>query len=115
MDWVLQRPITDTTVTSIASATPAPSVIALGSVSPNPMQDYSTFSVTAAKHARITVTVADNLGRMVATLYDGEITQGTHTIRFDTDRHAKHFRNGRYFICLYDGREMRTASFILLR
>lgn len=115
MDWVLQRPITDTTITSFSTLSPAPAAITLNPISPNPMFGHAAFSITASMSAHITVTVADILGRTVATLFDGEIAQGTQAIRFDAEGHTQHLGNGRYFIRLFDGREMRTTSFILLR
>ncbi|MFZ1730444.1 MAG: BPL-N domain-containing protein [Bacteroidota bacterium] len=115
IDWVLQRPITDTTLTAVAPLPALPGVLTLNPVRPNPSQDLSTFTISAAASSRAIVTVVDISGRNVATIFDGVFDAGAHELTFNAVSSGKRLPSGRYFIRLYDGREVQSTAFILLR
>jgi hypothetical protein len=50
---------------------------------PNPFNPSTTISFSLAQSGPTTLIVYDLLGRKVATLIDGEMSAGTHSVRFD--------------------------------
>jgi hypothetical protein len=56
---------------------------ALSAVQPNPFEGHARFTLDVAAGQRVTVAVFDALGRRVATLYDGEVEEGTHAFALD--------------------------------
>ena len=58
----------------------------LGQPFPNPARGTVTVPLALAREARVTVTVVDALGRTVATLHDGVLAAGAHTLAWDAGR-----------------------------
>ena len=59
---------------------------------PNPFRGRATFRYALPASGRVTMTVYDMLGREVATLIDGVLPAGTHTVHFE----APHLASGVY-------------------
>ena len=50
---------------------------------PNPFSTTTTLQFTIASRAHVTLKVLDLLGRVVATVIDGDVERGEHSSRFD--------------------------------
>ena len=57
--------------------------LGLGQPFPNPARGRITVPLTLVREAVVTVTVVDALGRSVATLHDGPLSAGSHTLAWD--------------------------------
>ena len=55
----------------------------LGQPFPNPARGRITVPLTLTRDAAVTVTVVDALGRTIATLHDGPLSAGSHTLAWD--------------------------------
>ena len=71
----------------------APSAWKLVQAYPNPFNGQLTVNLLAGSNAITTVAVYDLLGRRVATLYSGQLTQGMHTLSWQPQSSA-----GTYFL-----------------
>ncbi|MEM6783098.1 MAG: hypothetical protein AAF624_05115 [Bacteroidota bacterium] len=60
-----------------------PGAVTLAPAFPNPFADATALSLQLDRAAAIQAEAFDRLGRRVAVLYDGTLTTGTHTLRFD--------------------------------
>ncbi|HLP16096.1 MAG TPA: family 43 glycosylhydrolase [Bacteroidota bacterium] len=88
-----------------------PTQIALDNNYPNPFNPETTLGYELPSRAYVTLTIFDPLGRMVATLVDGEQPSGRHHVRWD----ASKYPGGMYFYCLHAGSYSETKKLILLR
>ncbi len=71
-----------------------PATFALSAAYPNPFNPATTLEVAMPVAEDVTVAVYDLLGRQVATLHDGPLSAGTHTLRFE----AAGLHSGTYFV-----------------
>jgi hypothetical protein len=86
---------------------------------PNPFNPGTTIAYSIPRPSFVTVTVYDLLGRVVATLVNGERTAGTYSTRWD----ANGISSGVYFYTLRahpedgerDGAFVQTRKLILVR
>ena len=62
----------------------APDVITLSQNYPNPFNPETNIPVTLRQSQRVTLSVYDNLGRLVQTVYDGILPAGETTLRFNS-------------------------------
>lgn len=77
---------------------------------PNPTADNFSFSFTAQKSGNATISISDALGRTVATLFDGNLEQGTYARNVD----ASQFAPGIYYISLtLEGQTLTKAVSIV--
>ncbi|HEX8298817.1 MAG TPA: LamG-like jellyroll fold domain-containing protein, partial [Rubricoccaceae bacterium] len=60
--------------------------LGLGQPFPNPARGAVTVPLALAREARVTVTVVDALGRTIATLHDGVLAAGAHTLAWGAGR-----------------------------
>ncbi|HTO94022.1 MAG TPA: FlgD immunoglobulin-like domain containing protein, partial [Bacteroidota bacterium] len=68
---------------------------------PNPFNAYTTVPVDVPFQSYVTVDVFDVLGRLVARLHDGDMSQGRHFVRWDgTNNRGGGVASGAYFIRL---------------
>ena len=96
---------------SVASAVEAPSAFALARNYPNPFNPTTTidFSVEATSDVRLTVS---NLsGETVATLVDGTVESGAHSVQFDAAR----LTSGVYFYTLASAGASETRKMVLVK
>jgi len=104
---VLMRP----GVVGVTRQTDTPNDFALGQNFPNPFNPTTTIQFTLPQRAHVRLTVMDLLGRVVATVVDGELEAGTHTSVFDGNR----FSSGVYFYRLQTGSFVQTKKLVLIK
>ena len=84
--------------------------------SPNPTRGAISFAVAIPRASRVSLTVHDVAGRLVARVQDGPLPAGEHAFRWDgrgADGHV--LESGRYFIALAAGDVRETRAVTLLR
>jgi len=91
----------------------SPSDFFLGQNYPNPFNPVTEFRfvVPQVHNLRYSLRVYDILGRAVATLVDGTLTPGTHTLRWD----AGAFPSGIYIARLVSGKNTSSRKLLLLK
>jgi hypothetical protein len=101
---------TSTRTTLVKEETVAPSAFSLAQNYPNPFNPSTRIEFSLQKRARIRLSVLDLLGRMVATLAEGEKEPGVYSVMFD----GKHLPSGVYFyrLTMPDGNLTRTMSLL---
>ena len=83
---------------------------------PNPFNGETRIEFRLAREAKITLQVYDMLGRMVASLIDGKVPAGRHTINWVAEDYiGSPARSGIYFIQLSIDGQSRTKKAVLLR
>ena len=75
--------------TGIGTIPASPSTTVLGSPYPNPAREDIFIPLTVEKGSTVLVTIHDALGRRVATLHDGPLGAGSHTLRWGVSGLAK--------------------------
>lgn len=70
-----------------------PLVLSLSQNYPNPFRDRTTIGFTVAETNNLTLVISDELGREVATLYNGILSAGEHEVEFN----ASALPSGIYF------------------
>jgi len=106
-DSIYQNPVT---VKNEASLT-APAQFTLEQNYPNPFNPTTIIRFSLARAERITLKVFDTLGREIATLVEGEISAGAHTVVFD----AATLSNGVYLYRLTASSFSQIRKIVLLR
>lgn len=114
---VYERAITDDAVAApIAIAPPASSLVSLSNAAPNPFRSSTSFSLTLARDARVTATIADLSGRRVRTLVDREMSAGATRLAWDgRDDAGLSAAPGAYFMRVTADGETSSAKLTLLR
>src|SRR5262249_46744585 len=75
-----------------------PPLISLSQAMPNPARNGSSFRVGLPRNARVDVAMFDSQGRRIRTLWNGDMTAGTHTIKWDgRDEGQRIAASGSYF------------------
>ncbi len=88
-----------------------PTGFSLGQAYPNPFNPTTTINYQLPKDAHVTIRVYDVLGRVVATLVDGEESAGYHEVSFD----GSSFASGVYFYKMNAGNFSSVKKFLLLK
>ena len=78
---------------------------------PNPFNSSTTIRFSLPKTEIVTLKAFDVLGKEIATLVDGELNLGEHSVVFD----AKDLSSGVYFYKLQRGSFIQTKKFILMK
>ncbi len=78
---------------------------------PNPFNPTTRIDFTLAKSAKVSLKVYNALGQKVATLVNGKMTAGEHSVNFD----ASNLTSGLYFYKLSDGKLNETRKMVLLK
>ncbi len=84
---------------------------ALGPATPNPGSGPRSVNFSTPVPARVTLRVFDVSGREVATLLNGDLPAGRHSLRFNTER----WGNGVYFFRLSMPGRVREGRLVVLR
>jgi hypothetical protein len=93
------------------SGTTMPSQMTLSQNYPNPFNPVTTITFGMPETTRAKLEVFNLLGDRVATLLDGEVTAGYHSIQFD----ASHLASGTYFYRLTSGTSMAVRKLAVVR
>jgi hypothetical protein len=87
----------------------------LGASYPNPLslQRFSVANITldVAEPKAVSLKLYDNLGRVVAVVYEGDLPVGMHTLRVD----ASGLRTGMYYYVLRGSDETATRGLVIVR
>lgn len=78
---------------------------------PNPFNPATTISFTLATRGRVSLTVYNTIGQVVATLVDEELGEGLYAVPFD----AQGLASGVYLYSLRLGDEVRTRKLMLVK
>jgi hypothetical protein len=89
----------------------APDEIVLGPAAPNPFNPITRIAYSLPGETRVTLTVYNVRGERVATLVDGVVSAGDHSVTWD----ARGSASGLYFYRLKAGTFSETRKFILLK
>jgi hypothetical protein len=90
---------------------PLPAMFTLEQNYPNPFNPTTTIAFELAREEHVAVTVYDMLGRAVATLVNGNLTAGSHEVRFD----GGELPSGVYICRVTAGGFSQTRSMVLLK
>ena len=83
---------------------------------PNPFNPSTKISYTLPQRGSVKLVIYDLLGRTVATLVDGEMEQGVHTVAWSgNDERGNSLASGMYIAQLRSGKLVRNTKIILLR
>ena len=78
---------------------------------PNPFNPTTTIQYALPHHAHVTLSVFNTLGQQVASLVNGGVDAGHHSVQFD----ASGLASGVYFYRLQAGSSVDTKRLLLLR
>ncbi|MDA3838996.1 MAG: T9SS type A sorting domain-containing protein, partial [Candidatus Delongbacteria bacterium] len=78
---------------------------------PNPFNPTTTINFTIASEAKVSLVVYDVMGRSVAKLVDGDLSQGSHKVSFD----ASNLVSGVYYYNLKSGNVNQTKKMMLIK
>lgn len=93
-----------------------PTTIALAPAMPNPFAISTTLSFSLAKPGPVELAIYSVDGRRMATLEDGTMAAGPHTVRWSgTDSSGKSVRPGVYFARLRSAEGRFTRTLVLIR
>lgn len=102
--------VTSLAATAVDGASPRFD-FALGPATPNPGSGPRNVSFSTPAPARVTLRVFDVSGREVATLLNGDLPAGRHSLRFSTER----WGNGVYFYRLSMPGRVREGRLVVLK
>jgi len=78
---------------------------------PNPFNSSTTIRYALPRRSRVTFSVYNTLGQLMATLVDGEEEPGHHEVKFD----GSNLASGVYFYRMRAGDNVETRKLLLLR
>jgi hypothetical protein len=88
-----------------------PSAFALSQNVPNPFNPSTTISYTVAETGMASLKVYDLAGHAVATLVDGMVEAGNHSVVFD----ASELASGVYLYTLQSGASVQSQKMVLVK
>ncbi len=101
----------NSSVTGISSESSAPSSFSLEQNYPNPFNPTTVIGFNVPKQSRITLTVYNIIGQKVATLINGQMNAGYHSVNFN----AANLSSGIYFYRLEGDNISITKKMILTK
>jgi hypothetical protein len=100
-----------TPVTSVATVGQYPEVYSLDQNYPNPFNPTTTIRFNIPTTDRVTLSVYNILGQVVATLAEGVYSPGEYSVQFDAAR----FSSGVYFYRLHAGSFIQIKKMVVLK
>jgi hypothetical protein len=82
---------------------------------PNPFKSVTTIEYNLTNSGVVSLKVLNSLGIEIATLVDGFMESGTHTVMFDADEHNLNLSSGVYYLRLDVGNLTAAKSMILIK
>ncbi len=110
-DGILERPLSQVTSIIDKPSFTVPSSFRLFQNYPNPFNPTTTIKFDVARQTRVILDVYDVLGRVVATLVEGEESAGYHEVSFN----GSSFASGVYFYRMSAGNFISVRKFLLLK
>ncbi len=93
-----------------------PTAFALRGANPNPFNASTEIQFDLPVDAKVKVAVYDVAGKEIATLVDGELAAGTHTVRWDArDSDGNELPTGVYFCKMKSGDFVAVTKLILVK
>ncbi|MCD4828294.1 MAG: T9SS type A sorting domain-containing protein [Candidatus Cloacimonetes bacterium] len=85
-------------------------------ISPNPVDEVTTITVFLPANTTISLTVEDNRGTILHTLYTGALSAGVHNFEWDgTTEDGERLAPGPYTVDLQDERFTSVKRIIILK
>ncbi len=109
--WVVYIYGTTSPATGVKNETVVPKKFVLHQNYPNPFNPSTTISFSLAKTGYTNLTVYNLLGQKIATLINGNMTSGFHSLSFN----ASTLNSGIYFYKLTSGNQTAVKKFILMK
>ncbi len=100
--------------TSVQGSDYSNGLITLSENYPNPFTSSTTIQFSLVNSDYITLKVADVLGNVVATLVNGYVEAGNHSVSFSTDDNQKSLPAGVYFYTLFSEKCSIVRSFVIV-
>jgi hypothetical protein len=98
-------------VTGVENAEDVPRTFTLKQNYPNPFNPSTTISFSLPQREHVTLKIFDVLGRGVATLVDGEMEAGEHSVNFN----AEWIPNGVYFAQMKAGNKVQRIKMVSVK
>lgn len=108
---ILEHVTISWTPLGIASNESSVSTFVLEPMAPNPVVGSATISFVIPENSHVCLKVFDVSGRLVATLMDGNLQPGRHSVVFD----AQDLTSGVYYYRLEAGKSVQTRRCVLLK
>ena len=90
--------------------------VELGQNYPNPFNPTTQIDYYLPANERVTISVYDVRGKLVATLVEGVVRYGHHTVEWDgTDSRGNHAGSGVYFYRLVTGKKVITKKLVMVK
>ena len=88
-----------------------PESFELSTAYPNPFNPTTTLDLTLLVKEKVSVQVYNMQGQQVASLYDGEMEAGNHSLTWDADSHG----SGIYFVKMLAGEHQSMQKIMLIK
>jgi len=99
-----------------AAPVPAPAVLAISGVAPNPFNPRTTVAFTVPAAGPVTLGIYDVRGRLVRTLVDGSLREGRHEAAWDgSDGSGRALAAGTYLARLVQADGVAVAKLVLAK
>ncbi len=95
----------------VVDAQEQPVAFSLGQAVPNPFNPSTTINYSVAETSVASLMVYDLAGHAVATLVDGMVEAGSHSVVFD----GSHLASGVYFYTLQSGASVQSQKMVLVK
>ncbi len=83
---------------------------------PNPFNPSTTFRITIPQNSQVTVGIYDVTGKLVNTLFAGELRKGIYTYRWDgKNNQGRTVPSGIYFASLHSGKTTKSIKMMLIK
>lgn len=101
---------------TLAGVGDTPSPVALLGNAPNPFDNTTDVAYRVASPTHVELRVYDASGRLVKSLHDGPVSQGSHTTNWDgTDQAGRRVASGVYFCRLVASGVTQTSKMLVIR